>query len=85
MIQQSHSWTHPQKSKVKALSRVLLFATPWTVAYQAPPSMGFSMQEFWSGVPLPSPGDLSDAGIEPGSPTFQGDALTSPGKPQKDT
>ena len=43
------------KVKVKALSRVRLFATPWTAAYQAPPSMGFSRQEYWSGVPLPSP------------------------------
>ena len=41
--------------KVKSLSRVRLLATPWTVAYQAPPSMGFSRQEYWSGVPLPSP------------------------------
>ena len=43
------------KVKVKSLSRVWLFATPWTAAYQAPPSMGFSRQEYWSGVPLPSP------------------------------
>ena len=43
------------KGKVKSLSRVQLFATPWTAAYQAPPSMGFSRQEYWSGVPLPSP------------------------------
>ena len=43
------------KEKVKLLSRVRLFATPWTAAYQAPPSMGFSRQEYWSGVPLPSP------------------------------
>ena len=43
------------KVKVKSLSRVRLFATPWTAAYQAPPSMGFSRQEYWSGVPLPSP------------------------------
>ena len=43
------------KVKVKLLSRVLLLATPWTAAYQAPPSMGFSRQEYWSGVPLPSP------------------------------
>ena len=42
------------KVKVKSLSRVGLFATPWTAAYQAPPSMGFSRQEYWSGVPLPS-------------------------------
>jgi len=41
--------------KVKSLSRVQLLATPWTAAYQAPPSMGFSRQEYWSGVPLPSP------------------------------
>ena len=44
--------------KVKSLSRVQLFATPWTVAWQAPPSMGFSKQEYWSGLPFPSPGDL---------------------------
>ena len=71
------------KVKVKSLNRVRLFATPWTVAYQAPPSMGFSRQEYWSGVPLPSPGDLPYPGIEPWSPAFQADALTSepPGKP----
>ena len=69
--------------KVKSLSRVRLFATSWTVAHQAPPSMGFSRQEYWSGLPLPSPGDLPDPGIEPWSPAFQADALTSepPGKP----
>ena len=44
------------KVKVKSLSQVRLLATPWTAAYQAPPSMGFSRQEYWSGVPLPSPG-----------------------------
>ena len=53
------------KVKVKSLSRVQLFATPWTVAYQAPPSMGFSRQEYWSGLPFPSPGDLLNPGIEP--------------------
>ena len=63
--------------QVKLLSRVQLFATPWTVAYQAPPSMGFSWQECWSGLPFPSPGDLPDPGIEPGSPTLQADALLS--------
>ena len=70
------------KVKVKLLSRVRLFATPWTVAYQAPLSMGFSRQEYWSGLPFPSPGDLPDPGIEPGSPALQADALTSepPGK-----
>ena len=70
-------------SQVKSLSRVRLFATPWTVAYQAPPSMGFSRQEYWSGLPFPSPGDLPDPGIEPRSPALQADTLTSesPGKP----
>ena len=65
------------KKKVKSLSRVRLFATPWTVAYQTPPSMGFSRQEYWSGLAFPSLGDLPDPGIEPGSPTLQADALTS--------
>ena len=55
---------------VKLLSRVRLFATPWTVAYQAPPSMGFSRQEYWSGLPFPSPGDLSDPRIEPRCPAL---------------
>ena len=63
--------------KVKSLSRVRLFAIPWTIAYQAPPSMGFSRQEYWSGLPFPSPGDLPDPGIEPWSPAFQADTLTS--------
>ena len=65
------------KVKVKLLSCVRLFATPWTVAHQAPPSMGFSRQEYWSGLPFPSPGDLPDPGIEPRSPSLQADALTS--------
>ena len=69
--------------KVKLLSRVRLFATPWTVAYQAPLSMGFFRQERWSGLPFPSPGDLPNPGIEPGSPALQADALPPepPGKP----
>ena len=60
------------------LSCVRLFATLWTVAHQAPLSMGFSRQEYWSGFPFPSPGDLSDQGIEPASPeslALQADAL----------
>ena len=65
------------KVKVKSLSRVRLFATPWTVAHQAPPSMVFSRQEYWSGLPFPSAGDLPDPGIEPGSPASRADALTS--------
>ena len=48
---------------MKLLSHVRLFVTPWTLAYQAPPSMGFSRQEYWSGLPFPSPGDLPDPGI----------------------
>ena len=70
--------------KVKLLSHVLLFATLWTVACQAPLSMGFSRQEYWSGLPFPSPGDLPDPGIETGSPALEADALNSepPGKPQ---
>ena len=61
---------------MKSFSRVLwLFVTPWTVAHQVPPSMGFPRQEYWSGLSCPSPGDLPDPGIEPGSPTLWADAL----------
>ena len=58
--------------------------TPWTVAYQAPLSMGFSRQEYWSGLPFPSPGDLPDPGIEPGTTALETDALLSEpsGKPK---
>ena len=63
--------------KVKLLSGVRLFAAPWTVAYQAPPSMGFSRQEYWNGLPFPSPGDLPDPGIKSRSPALEADALTS--------
>ena len=55
---------------VKSLSHVRLLSTSWTVAHQAPPSMGFSRQEYWSGLPFPSPGDLPNPGIEPRSPTL---------------
>ena len=65
--------------EVKSLSRVRLFVTPWTVAYQAPQSMGFSRQECWSGLPFPSSGDLPDPGIEPGSPALRGYALPTLG------
>ena len=70
------------KVKVKSLSCVQLFVTPWTVAYQAPWSMEFSRQEDWSGLPFPSPGNPPNPGIEPESPTLQADALPSepPGK-----
>ena len=78
---------HLKRRKAKSLSRVRLFATPWTVAYQAPPSMGFSRQECWSGLPFPSPGNLPNPGIEPRSPALQADALPSepPGKPKTDS
>ena len=71
--------------KVKPLSHVRFSVTPWTIAYQASPSMGFSRQEYWSGLPFPSPGDLPNPGIEPGSPALEADALTSepPGKPRE--
>ena len=63
--------------KLKSLSHVRLFATPWTIAYQAPLSMGFSRREYWNGLPFPSPGDLPDPGIEPESPVLQADFLLS--------
>ena len=63
--------------KVKSLSGVWLFVTPWTVAYQASLSMGFSRKEYWSGLPFPSPGDLSNPGIEPRSPALEAAALPS--------
>ena len=71
--------------KVKSLSCVQLFGAPWTIAHQAPPSREFSRQEYWSELPFPSPGDLPDPGVEPGSPALQADALLSepPGKPGK--
>ena len=77
-----HDGVITRKVKVKSLSHVWLFAIPWTVVYQASLSMGFSSQEYWSGLPFPSPGDLPDPGIEPRSPALQADALPSepPGK-----
>ena len=67
---------------MKLLSRVRLFATPWTVAYEAPLSIEFSRQEYWSGLSFPPPRDLPDPGIKPRSPALQADALPSepPGK-----
>ena len=69
--------------KVNTLSHLRLFATPWTVAYQTPPSMEFSRQECWNGLPFLSPGDLPNPGIEPRSPALQAVTLPSesPGKP----
>ena len=70
--------------EVKSLSCVWLFLTPWTVTYQALPSMGFSRQEYWSGLSFPSPGDLPNSEIEPRSSTLQADILPFelPGKPR---
>ena len=74
-----------RKKKVKSLSRVRLFVTvtPWTTVRQAPSSMRFSRQEYWSGLPFPSPVEHPNPGIEPGSPTLQADSLPSepPGNP----
>ena len=68
-------------------SAVSDFVTPWTVAHQAPLSLGFSRQEYWSGLPRPPPGDLPSPGIEPRSPALQADSLPSepPGKPHVHT
>ena len=77
------SSSHEERRKVKSFNRVRLFATPWTVAHQAPPSLGVSRQEYWSGLPFPSLGDLPDPGIDPRSPALQAVTLTSepPWKP----
>ena len=75
--------TNESESESEVAQSCPTLCNPWTIAHQAPPSMGFSRQEYWSGLPFPSPGDLLDPGIEPRSPTLQADALTSapPGKP----
>ena len=74
-----HEWMNEWES----LSRVWCFATPWIIAYQASLSMEFSRQEYWSRLPFPSPGNLSDPGMEPGSSALQTDSLPSErqGKP----
>ena len=77
-----HQWTPAlwilkscwKKLEWKLLICVWLFATPWTVVCQAPLSMEFSRQEYWSGLPLPSPGDLSDSRIKPRPPALQTDS-----------
>ena len=81
-----HGWTlrvWKWKWKCQSLSRVQLFVTPWTVARQAPLSVGFSRQEHWSGLPCPPPRDLPNPGIEPRSTALQADSLPSepPGRP----
>ena len=69
--------------KVTSFSHVWLFVTPWTVAHQAPPPMSFYRQEYWTEFPFPSPRNLPNPGIKPGSPTLQADTLLSelPEKP----
>ena len=76
------AFSSQSESESEVAQRVGLFVTPWTRAYQASPSMGFSRQEHWSGLPFPSPKDLPDPGIEPRSPALQADALPPepPGK-----
>ena len=76
-------WVENLAKQSKVAQLCLTFCNPWAVAYHAPPSMGFSRQEYLSGLPFPSPGDLPDPGIEPRSSAFQADALPSepPGKP----
>ena len=76
----------PDKGYVRVSRSVMSDSvTPWTIACQAPLSMEFPRQEYWSGLPFPSPGDLPDPGIEPGCPALQADSLPSepPGKPQQ--
>ena len=77
ILQWKWKWSHLVLSN--------FFVTPWTVAWQVPLSKRFSRQEYWRGLPFPSPGDFHDPGIEPGSPTLQADSLLSeaPGKPLK--
>ena len=78
-----------RKQRLSPFSRVQLFATPWTVASQAPLSMGFPRQEFWSGLPFPPPEDLPDPEVEPAtlvSPALAGRLpLATPGKPNSYT
>ena len=80
---QSSLYNTLRSSGIQLLPCVQLFATPWTVARQVPLSMGFPRQEYWSGLPFPSPGDLPDPGIEPASPALAGRFYTTkpPGKP----
>ena len=71
------AWLPAQLSSVQSLSHVQLFATPWTVARQAPLSMEFSGQDHWSGLPFPTPGDLPNPEIEPMSPALAGRLFTT--------
>ena len=69
-------WAYKVKVKVSVAQLCPTLCDPWTVARQAPLSMGFSRQECWSGLPLPSPGGIPDPGVEPGSPELQADSFT---------
>ena len=83
LLFRSYAHMHAQ-----SLRHIRLFATPLTVAHQAPLSMEFSRQEYWNGLPFPTPGDLPDPGIElepPASPTLAGGFFAPPGKPQSST
>ena len=75
ILEPRRQWSHA--FKILREKSFQLKVTPWTVAHQAPPSMEFSRQEYWSGLPFPSPGDLPNPGIEPGSPALQADTLPS--------
>ena len=79
------SWTIKKIGGGLVADPYLTLVIPWTVAHQAPLSMRFSWQEYWSGLPFPSSADLSHSGIEPGSPALQADSLLSEplGKPKK--
>ena len=72
-------------TQIRVAQSYLTLVTLWTVACQAPLSMEFSRQKYWSGFPFPSPGDLPNTGVEPGSPVLEADSLLSepPGKPLK--
>ena len=72
-----------QACMLRCFSQVQLFVTLWTAAHQAPLSMGFSRQEYWSGLPCPRPGDLPNSGTKPRSPALQADSLLS--EPQSST
>ena len=71
------SFCTAKKVKVKSLSHVRLCVTPWTVAHQAPPSMRFYRQKYWSGLLFPSPGDLPDPGIKSAPPALAGGFFTT--------
>ena len=76
-VRQSSGLLSSGKLKVCVLSHFWLSATPWAVVHQASLSMGFSRQEYWSGLPCPPPGDLPDPVMEPGSPALQADSFTA--------